>query len=87
MHYPLLSEAHAVSSLHAVSTPEAHHHFGYFQVNNAGAFPQGWTREAYDECLAVNYRCPLKLTQALLPDMAQDGVVVMVSSWYGQRWV
>lgn len=51
------------------------------QVNNAGILISGkWDQESYDSTFAVNTKGPIALGQALLPHLAPDAVIVMVSS-------
>uniref|UniRef100_A0A7S0RI98 Uncharacterized protein n=1 Tax=Chlamydomonas leiostraca TaxID=1034604 RepID=A0A7S0RI98_9CHLO len=54
-------------------------------VNNAAIYPDVWTPEVFSECVDTNVRGPCSLTTGLAPHMAEGGVVVMVSSGYGQR--
>jgi len=59
-------------------------------VNNAGAGAFGQTLAnasvaLFDELMTLNVRSPWILTQALLPRLARDSVVVNISSITGQR--
>lgn len=54
-------------------------------VNNAGMLVRGvWARDAYDQTLATNVNGPVRLSEALLPHLAPDAKIVMVSSGLGQ---
>jgi NAD(P)-dependent dehydrogenase (short-subunit alcohol dehydrogenase family) len=55
------------------------------QVNNAGILISGkWDQESYNSTFAVNTMGPIALSQALLPYLAPDAVIVMVSSGRGR---
>jgi NAD(P)-dependent dehydrogenase (short-subunit alcohol dehydrogenase family) len=50
-------------------------------VNNAGILvSKVWDRETFDRTLAVNTKGPIAISQALLPHLAPDALIVMVSS-------
>lgn len=51
------------------------------QVNNAGILiGKTWDQQAYDSTVAVNTKGPIELSRALLPHLAPDALIVMVSS-------
>jgi NAD(P)-dependent dehydrogenase (short-subunit alcohol dehydrogenase family) len=52
-------------------------------INNAGVFLDPWTREDFDEAMAVNVAAPVFLTRALAPHFSDAARVVNVSSGYG----
>ena len=52
-------------------------------INNAGVFFDPWTREVFDEAVAVNVASPVFLTRALAPHFSDAARVVNVSSGYG----
>jgi NAD(P)-dependent dehydrogenase (short-subunit alcohol dehydrogenase family) len=50
-------------------------------VNNAGILVSKiWDQETFDRTLAVNTKGPIAISQALLPHLAPDALIVMVSS-------
>lgn len=54
-------------------------------VNNAGILiGKTWDQQAYDSTVAVNTKGPIELSQALLPHLATDALIVMVSSGLGR---
>jgi len=53
-------------------------------VNNAGVYPSRLEGGAARDALAVNFRGPLELTDALVPIFAPEARVVMVSSSMGE---
>lgn len=53
-------------------------------VNNAGMSMEGFDSEVVRETLAVNFFGALKVTEALLPLIADSGAIVMVSSGMGE---
>lgn len=56
------------------------------QVNNAGILvSKVWDQETFDRTLAVNTKGPIAISQALLPHLAPDALIVMVSSGEPQK--
>jgi NAD(P)-dependent dehydrogenase (short-subunit alcohol dehydrogenase family) len=53
-------------------------------VNNAGASFDGFDSGVVDRTLDVNFRGPVRVTEALLPRLAPDASIVMVSSGMGE---
>jgi NAD(P)-dependent dehydrogenase (short-subunit alcohol dehydrogenase family) len=53
-------------------------------VNNAGASFDGFDAGVVDRTLNVNFRGPVRVTEALLPRLAPDASIVMVSSGMGE---
>lgn len=53
-------------------------------INNAGVALEGFDARVAEETLAVNYFGAAALTDALLPRVADQGTVVMVSSGMGE---
>ena len=52
-------------------------------INNAGVYLDPWSREAFDDSMAVNVASPVFLTRALAPHFSDAARVVNVSSGYG----
>lgn len=51
------------------------------QVNNAGILiTKKWDQESYDTTVAVNTKGPIAVSRALLPYLAPDALIIMVSS-------
>ena len=53
-------------------------------VNNAGATFEGFSQKVVADTLSVNYRGPIRVTDALLPQLAPHANIVMVSSGMGE---
>ncbi|MFZ5890658.1 MAG: SDR family NAD(P)-dependent oxidoreductase [Myxococcota bacterium] len=53
-------------------------------VNNAGASFDGFNADVARRTLDTNYRGPVRLTRALLPQLSQSANIVMVSSGMGE---
>lgn len=53
-------------------------------VNNAGIALDGFDERVARETIETNFFGPLRVTEALLPLMPRDGIVVMVSSQMGE---
>jgi carbonyl reductase 1 len=53
-------------------------------VNNAGASLDGFDAGVVDRTLNVNFRGPVRVTEALLPRLLPDANIVMVSSGMGE---
>lgn len=53
-------------------------------INNAGLAEKEWTEANFRRTIATNVGGPIHVTKALLPHMADNAVIVMVSSGLGQ---
>lgn len=51
------------------------------QVNNAGILvTKVWDQETYDKTVTVNTKGPIAVSRALLPNLAPNALIIMVSS-------
>lgn len=53
-------------------------------INNAAIFEDGWNLETFEKTMNVNLMGPIRITEALIPTLANGARIINVSSGYGK---